>query len=225
MLLQTNAYFVPPEKRSEHTRLLQRFRHTLARLGCDQFECYEQTGANWTTGEGKNRFIQIMRFRDRKHQQQVQAAERTDTQAQGLIKEFCELINFPYQQQQGYFAVGFYTSVLPVAALRVTGTDPSTTSDEKNQPLAMGEAPEPLDIQSPPAEAGSPMADSPDEISPTDGEHAEEPFPRLVEPENEVATADFGDALDLDKELGLTPDGDEAGHVEPRSTSDDAKLQ
>src|SRR5689334_4826370 len=95
MLLQTNAYFVPAEKRTEHARLLQRFRHCLARLGCDQFECYEQTGANWTAGESKNRFIQIMRFRDRKHQQQVQAAERNDAQAQALIKEFCELINFP----------------------------------------------------------------------------------------------------------------------------------
>jgi hypothetical protein len=82
------------------------------------FECYEQTGTNWTTDESKNRFIQIMRFRDRKHQQQVQQAERNDPTAQALIKEFCELINFPYQQQQGYFAVGFYTSVLPGAAPR-----------------------------------------------------------------------------------------------------------
>ncbi|HEX3355449.1 MAG TPA: hypothetical protein VHS31_00610 [Tepidisphaeraceae bacterium] len=118
MLLQTNAYFVPSEKRTEHARLLQRFRHCLARLGCDLFECYEQTGTNWTSDESKNRFIQIMRFRDRKHQLQVQTAERTDPTAQALIKEFCELINFPYQQQQGYFAVGFYTSVLPGGASR-----------------------------------------------------------------------------------------------------------
>ena len=104
MLLQTNSYIVPKEKRTEHARLLARFRHTLAKLGCDQFECYEQTGTNWSQGESSNRFVQIMRFRDRKHQQQVQAAERTDPTAQGLIKEFCELINFPYQQQQGLFA-------------------------------------------------------------------------------------------------------------------------
>src|SRR5207302_9713660 len=32
-----------------------------------------------------------------------------------LIAEFCDLINYPYQQQQGQFAVGFYSSVLPVA--------------------------------------------------------------------------------------------------------------
>src|SRR3954447_359388 len=118
MLLQTNSYIVPKEKRTEHARLLARFRHTLAKLGCDQFECYEQTGTNWSQGESSNRFVQIMRFRDRKHQQQVQAAERTDPTAQALIKEFCELINFPYQQQQGLFAVGFYNSVMPVALAR-----------------------------------------------------------------------------------------------------------
>src|SRR5215475_5266766 len=139
MLLQTNAYFVPAEKRNEHARLVQRFRHTLAKLGCDQFECYEQAGPNWSTGESRNRFIQIMRFRDRKHQQQVQAAERNDPQAQSLIKEFCELINFPYQQQQGYFAVGFYNSVLPVAALRVAPSEPGEAPPE-----GTGEAPAPM---------------------------------------------------------------------------------
>jgi hypothetical protein len=56
-----------------------------------------------------------MRFRDRKHQLAVQNAERSDPAAQKLIAEFCDLINYPYQQQQGQFAVGFYSSVLPVA--------------------------------------------------------------------------------------------------------------
>ncbi|MGH7214514.1 MAG: hypothetical protein ACREIT_07110, partial [Tepidisphaeraceae bacterium] len=110
MLLQTNSYIVPREKRAEHTRLLRRFRQVLGRLGCDQFECYEQVGANWSAGETTGRFVQIMRFRDRKQQQVVQQAERSDPAAQQLISEFCELINFPYQQQQGLFAVGFYTS-------------------------------------------------------------------------------------------------------------------
>lgn len=118
MLLQTNSYIVPKEKRAEHARLLTRFRQTLARLGCDHFEAYEQVGANWSGSETTGRFVQIMRFRDRKHQQQVQAAERSDSSAQALIQEFCELINFPYQQQQGLFAVGFYTSVLAVAPAR-----------------------------------------------------------------------------------------------------------
>ena len=122
MLLQTNSYIVPKEKRAEHARLLARFRQTLARLGCDHFEAYEQVGANWSGTEATGRFVQIMRFRDRKHQQQVQGAERSDPNAQSLIKEFCELINFPYQQQQGLFAVGFYSSAVPVAPARVPGS-------------------------------------------------------------------------------------------------------
>lgn len=118
MLLQTNSYVVPKEKRSEHARLVRKFRQTLNRLGCDHFEAYEQVGSNWTGGETSGRFVQIMRFRDRKHQLAVQAAERNDAAAQQLIAEFCELINFPYQQQQGLFAVGFYQSALPVAPTR-----------------------------------------------------------------------------------------------------------
>src|SRR3954451_13550074 len=118
MLLQTNSYIVPKEKRAEHARLLARFRQCLARLGCDHFEAYEQVGSNWSGGETTGRFVQIMRFRDRKQQLAVQAAERNDAAAQQLITEFCELINFPYQQQQGLFAVGFYQSALPVAAPR-----------------------------------------------------------------------------------------------------------
>ena len=118
MLLQTNSYIVPKDKRAEHARLLRRFRASLAKLGCDSFEVYEQVGSNWTTGEPTGRYVQIMRFRDRRHQLSVQAAERTDPSAQAIIAEFCQLINFPYQQQQGLFAVGFYNSVLPVAPSR-----------------------------------------------------------------------------------------------------------
>jgi hypothetical protein len=202
MLLQTNAYFVPPEKRTEHARLLQRFRHCLARLGCDQFECYEQSGPNWSTGDSKNRFIQIMRFRDRKHQQQVQASERNDPQAQSLIKEFCELINFPYQQQQGYFAVGFYTSVLPVAALRIASSDPGEAPPE-----GMGEAPAPL-VEQAPHEEPSAEANSPSEpVEETDAVASETELDITHEPD--VATADFGEPLDLDKELGLAPDSEQ----------------
>jgi hypothetical protein len=113
MLLQTNSYIVPKEKRAEHSRLLARFRQTLLRLGCDSFEVYEQVGSNWA-GEATGRYVQIMRFRDKKQQQIVSEAERTDPVAQELIREFCELINFPYQQEHGLFAVGFYHSVLPM---------------------------------------------------------------------------------------------------------------
>ena len=118
MLLQTNSYIVPKDKRAEHARLLRRFRAALAKLGCDSFEVYEQVGSNWSTGEPTGRYVQIMRFRDRRHQLAVQAAERSDSAAQAIIAEFCQLINFPYQQQQGLFAVGFYNSVLPVAPTR-----------------------------------------------------------------------------------------------------------
>src|SRR5687767_2227730 len=128
MLLQTNSYIVPKDKRSEHARLLRRFRQTLGRLGCDHFEVFEQVGANWSTGEPTGRYVQIMRFRDRKHQQQVQAAERADPAAQTLINEFCQLINFSYQQQQGLFATGFYSSVMPVGPGGRTVTATATTA-------------------------------------------------------------------------------------------------
>jgi hypothetical protein len=112
MLLQTNSYVVPKDKRVEHSRLLARFRQLLQKHGCDQFEVYEQVGTNWAGTETTGRFVQIMRFRDRKQQTAIQTAERDDPSAQQLIREFCELINFPYQQQQGLFAVGFYQSAL-----------------------------------------------------------------------------------------------------------------
>src|SRR5688500_11317411 len=118
MLLQSNSYVVPKDKRAEHARLVRRFRQTLARLGCDHFEVYEQVGANWSGSEATGRYVHIMRFRDRKHQVAVQQAERTDPGAQALINEFCELINFPYQQQHGLFAVGFYSSAFPDSSAR-----------------------------------------------------------------------------------------------------------
>src|SRR5882724_3809138 len=112
MLLQTNSYIVPKDKKSEHARVIRRFRQTLLRLGCDHFEVYEQVGANWSNSEASGRYVQILRFVDRKHQLAVQAAERDDPTAQTVIAEFCELINFPYQQQQGLFAIGYYTGIL-----------------------------------------------------------------------------------------------------------------
>jgi hypothetical protein len=132
MLLQTNSYVVPKEKRAEHARMVRKFRQTLTRLGCDQFDVFEQVGANWGGGETSGRFIQMMRFRDRKHQLEVQSAEKQDAAAQQLIAEFCELINFPYQQQQGLFAVGFYQSTLPVAPVRAlpSADDPAQTIAE-----------------------------------------------------------------------------------------------
>ena len=56
MLLQTNSYIVPKDKRTEHARLIARFRQTLARLGADHFEACEQVGANWSPTEATGRF-------------------------------------------------------------------------------------------------------------------------------------------------------------------------
>ena len=117
MLLQTNSYIVPADKRDEHARIMKRFGQILKRIGCEHFEVHEQMGANWTPGE-TGRCVQIMRFRDRKQQQAVQHAEREDPDAQEVIAEFCDLLNIPYQQQQGFFAVGYYESIVPV------GTEP-----------------------------------------------------------------------------------------------------
>jgi hypothetical protein len=134
MLLQTNSYVVPKDRRNEHARLVRRFRQTLARLGCEHFEVYEQVSQNWGGQDSGGRFVQIMRFRDRRHQLDVQAGERSDPAAQALIQEFCELINFPFQQQQGLFAVGFYSSVLPTNLGREQQTAPQ-------EPAAVAPAP------------------------------------------------------------------------------------
>jgi hypothetical protein len=136
MLLQTNSYIVPPDKRAEHARLLRRFRQVLARLGCDSFEVYEQVGSNWNTAEISGRVVQIMRFRDRRHQLAVQAAERNDPVAQAVIAEFCNLINFPYQQQQGLFAVGFYNAVIPAATPRGHAEKDAHEAGEANKAAA-----------------------------------------------------------------------------------------
>jgi hypothetical protein len=143
MLLQTNSYIVPKERRAEHARLMRRFRQVLNRLGCDDFEIYEQVGANWSSGQTSGRFVQIMRFRDRRHQVAVQAAERDDKAAQELIAEFCALINYPYQQQQQQFAVGYYNSVLPVApgrAPRAEETPAAGDDGAGGESLAAGAA-------------------------------------------------------------------------------------
>jgi hypothetical protein len=134
MLLQTNSYIVPREKRVEHARLLRRFRQILLRLGCDHFEVYEQTGANWSSGDNSGRFVQIMRFRDRKQQLAVQNAERTDPAAQAILKEFVDLVNLPYQQQQGLFAVGFYTSFMRMPEVR--HQEPGSQPEQSTEPPA-----------------------------------------------------------------------------------------
>ena len=168
MLLQTNSYIVPRDKRVEHARLLRRFRQTLLRLGCDHFEVYEQTGANWSSGDNSGRFVQIMRFRDRKQQLSVQNAERADPAAQALLKEFCELINLPYQQQQGLFAAGFYTSFMrmPEARPRV-----AVEAEEQKQELAVTtDAPADEETAQAASEAPEPEAGDLDPDAPNDAD-------------------------------------------------------
>ena len=115
MLLQTNSYLVPAEKRDDHLALMTRFAQILHRLGCERFEVVEQMGPEWTPGE-VGRCVQLMQFRDRQHRQQVQQAEQSDPDAQAVISEFVALLDIPYQQDQGYFATGYYESILPGVA-------------------------------------------------------------------------------------------------------------
>lgn len=163
MLLQTNSYLVPKERRTEHARLLQRFRQQLARLGCDHFEVYEQTGSHWGGGEPSGRFVQILRFRDRQHWTAVQNAEKQDPQAKQLIQEFCDLINLPYQQQAGMFAATFFTSVIVAAPTRVPAAMPAPQASEHRGAEARdteGHNPEAADSQA----AGHPQDGAPDLI-------------------------------------------------------------
>jgi hypothetical protein len=192
MLLQTNSYIVPKDKRAEHARLLRRFRQVLTKLGCDNFEVYEQVGANWSTGESTGRVVQIMRFRDRRHQLAVQAAERNDPAAQALIAEFCELINFPYQQQRGLFAVGYYGPVLTSTPVRDAEEQPTTEIHE----TPVDEAPDEQDVPAPAAagvvEAGAAAAEALVEETPVEapslaGRTAS--FSEAIVPAEEIAEA------------------------------------
>ena len=88
MLLQTNSYIVPADRKADHARLIRRFRQTLSRIGCDQFEVYEQVGPNWSPGS-TTRYVQLMRFRDRQHQQAVQAAE---PERSGIAADYCRIL-------------------------------------------------------------------------------------------------------------------------------------
>jgi hypothetical protein len=144
-------------------------------------------GANWSTGEPTGRYVQIMRFRDRKHQQQVQAAERADPAAQTLINEFCQLINFSYQQQQGLFATGFYSSVMPVGPGGRTVAATATTS--------AGAAPATAEAAAEPAPAAGESAETyvpppprpqPETSKPANGQHSSAPTPAVDESEGEL---------------------------------------
>ena len=166
MLLQTNSYLVPKDKRAEHARLVRRFRQLMQRYGCENFEVYEQIGADWNAAKVTGRFVQMMRFRDRQQHLDVQDAERRAPAAQELIEEFCQLLNIPYQREQGLFAVGFYQSALPAEGGRSAVTPP---------PVPEEVIPEPLER---PAEESEPSMESPD-ADDVEAAPAEEPLEDL----------------------------------------------
>lgn len=112
MLLQTNSYLLPADRREEHARLMRRIADALKRLGCDSFEVHEEVNPDGTVPPSYSRFIQILRFRDRAHYQAVRSAEAADPAAQQLVAEFCELIDFAAQREQGTFAMAFYNNLL-----------------------------------------------------------------------------------------------------------------
>jgi hypothetical protein len=121
-----------------------------------------------------------MRFHDRAHRQAVENAERSDPSAQQVIKDFCELINLPYQQQQGLFAVGYYTSFLAMPPQRTT-TAQSATDGPAVQPQESSTESEPgaaESAESAPAaspEAGEVLEQIDLDAEPT--ESAEDPLP------------------------------------------------
>ncbi|HET6248662.1 MAG TPA: hypothetical protein VFE47_13250 [Tepidisphaeraceae bacterium] len=219
MLLQTNSYIVPKERRAEHARLIRRFRQALARIGCDQFEVYEQVGANWSPGGANGRYVQIMRFRDRHHQQAVQAAERQDHGAQHIIAEFCELINFPYQQQHGYFATGFYTSVLPVGPRQAIEAAP-IEEEEAAPEETVAEAGEWHEAHQGEAEIQDPVEIPHSEAAGEHVAHAEHPAEESVAEEQPIAELPQGDrheAPELPEEI--SPEDASAEENEIESTA------
>ncbi len=226
MLLQTNSYIVPRDKRAEHARLLRRFRQTLLRLGCDHFEVYEQVGPNWSSADSSGRFVQIMRFRDRKHQMAVQGAERSDAAAQALLKEFCDLINLPYQQQQGLFAVGYYTSFLRMPQ-RLEGPDsfaaPAETSVESASEETHGEETPEETAEESAAESISESpetAESPAVEEMPEGEQSPEETPAEAEGSEPIALPDASDETSTEQAAAEEPVADgEAENIETESQS------
>lgn len=202
MLLQTNSYIVPADKRLAHQRLIRHFRQVMVKLGCDTFEVYEQVGPNWGAADSNGRFVQIMRFRDRQHQRQVQTAERTDPAAQALIAEFCDMINLPYQQQQGLFAVGFYLSVVtPSPALHEA---PASEKSPESGFTAGASEPLPETASAPPRQTDgdsifeeNPQEELTPQTGPTDSHLAPEAQP-TAETDSPEPLSDLQDALSPD---------------------------
>ena len=199
MLLQTNSYVVPREKRAEHARLMLRFRQCFKRLGAI-LEVYEQAGPNFTSEAG-GRFVQIMRFRDRHHQAEVHEKEQKDPAAQQLIADFCQLLNISYQQQHGLFSANYYAGILPD---RPSDKPELLVSGEAHDTI--GELAEPAGAL--PEPAAEPASDA--ERDPT----VEEAFRTFIEqPADEYPVHQQIDPLvDFDPEAPISPEHRHARH-------------
>ena len=113
MLLQTNSYLVTPERRAAHARIVLRFRDVMARLGHRTFEVVEQVGDEWSADEGQvTRFVQLLGFASAAERDRLRAAEAADGDAQALIAEFCDVIDYEQQQAAGTFVTSYFTSSL-----------------------------------------------------------------------------------------------------------------
>jgi len=123
MLMQTNSYIVAQDKREEHSRLMRRFRQALLRLGCEHFEVFEQVNSSFASSKGNCRFVQVMRFRDRRHYHAMQEAERNDEGAQELIRELCRLVDLECQREQSSFVADHYASLITGGGQVVPSSD------------------------------------------------------------------------------------------------------
>lgn len=214
MLLQTNSYIVPEDRRAEHARLIRRFRQALLRIGCDQFEVYEQVGANWSPGGSGGRFVQIMRFQDRQHQQAVQVAERNDPGAQHIIAEFCDLINFPYQQQHGYFSTGFYVGLLPNPPRQTFGYEEDAAGAFEAGDEAFAEPEAQAEEQTAVEEIAPEFGEAQEETAPQPDEEAELDHEATVEVEAGPAFERIAEAP-ADEETRAAPAASEIAEPEP----------
>ena len=103
MLLQTNSYIVPADRRADHARLIRKFRQALSRIGCDQFEVYEQVGPNWSPGAMREICPESCAFATASINKPCRRLKETIQDRSKSSPNFATLINFPYQQQARLF--------------------------------------------------------------------------------------------------------------------------
>lgn len=114
MIVLTHAYLVAPDRLDDHGRLFRRLREAAARLG-EELELLQELSPDLAPPDSTSlkpvRFVQIARFKDRAHLQQLQAAERGDATLQALLSELIALLDLPSQRQRGTYVSGYYVTV------------------------------------------------------------------------------------------------------------------